>query len=101
MMFEVKKPGKKIKSICSELGSDYTIRLFDLENVIYRDLGNGYDLEVSQLDNARKAFNATLYIWRIANPGSPYVVETIRDIQSIEELKSVLATAADKYRSLK
>lgn len=96
MAFEVRKPGKKIREICEALGKDYTIRVFDFENVIYRDLGNGYDFEVSNLDNRKKSFDASLYIWDAQNSR---VVETISGIHSIEELKSALDSSAEKYQS--
>ena len=36
MLLEVGNPGKKIRETCKALGKDYTIRVIDLENVIYR-----------------------------------------------------------------
>lgn len=95
-MFEVKNPGKKIQEICKALGKDYTIRVIDAENVIYHDLENGYDFEVSGLDNRKKSFEATLYIW---DNRKTVVVETVSDIHSIEDLKSVLDRSAEKYLS--
>ncbi len=96
-MFEVRNPGKKIREICKVLGSDYSIRVFDFENVIYRDLGNGYDFEVSKLDNRKKAVEATLYIW---DNRKNIVIETISDIHSVEELKTVLDKSTAKYQSI-
>lgn len=95
-MIEVKNPGKKIREICKALGKDYTIRVMDFENVIYRDLGNGYDFEISKLDNRRKSFDATLYIW---DNRKTITVETISGIRSIEELRSVLDRSVEKYQS--
>ena len=45
---------KKVKEICAMLGDDYTIRVIDLENVIYKALENGFDFEISGLDNNKK-----------------------------------------------
>lgn len=97
MFLEVRDPGKKIRETCKALGTDYTIRVFDLENVIYRDLGNGYDFEVSNLDNQKKSFEPVLYIW---DNRKPHIVETISDIHSVEELKSVLDQSVKKYQLL-
>lgn len=91
----INKPQKKIKTICTALGNDYSIKVIDLEYVIYRDLGNGFDFEISGLDNSRKKFNATLYIWR--NEGYR-IVETISNIPSLEDLKYTLEKACEKYR---
>lgn len=96
MLFETKNPGKKIRDICEALGKDYTIRVFDFENVIYSDLGNGYDFEISKLDNRKKSFDATLYIWDNRNNK---VVETISAIHSIEDLKAILENTLKKYQS--
>ncbi len=97
MMFEIKKPGKKIREICKALGNDYSIKVFDFENVIYRDLGNGYDFEVSKLDNRKKSFDATLYIW---NNKNNTIAEEIFNIQSVEELNATLDKYAEKYLSV-
>ncbi len=97
MLLEVGNPGKKIRETCKALGKDYTIRVIDLENVIYRDLGNGYDFEVSNIDNRKKSFEPVLYIW---DNRKPHIVETISDIHSVEELKSVLDQSVKKYRLL-
>ena len=97
MLFEVRNPGKKIQEICKALGEEYSIKVVDLENVIYRDLGNGYDFEVSNLDNRKKSLDARLYIW---DTRKTEVVETISDIHTIEELKTALDGAVEKYQSL-
>lgn len=97
MILEVGNPGKKIREACKALGKDYTIRVFDLENVIYRDLGNGYDFEISNIDNRKKSFEPVLYIW---DNRKPHIVETISDIHSVEELKSVLDQSVKKYQLL-
>ena len=95
MIFETKKPGKKILEICQKLGNAYCIKLFDLENVIYRDLRNGYDIEISGLDNQKKNFDATIYIWQ-TDP-SNHIVETIRHIDSFEALEKTLENVITKY----
>lgn len=96
MEFEVRKPGKKIRDICQALGADYSLKVFDLENVIYRDLGNGYDFEVSNLDNRKQSIDARIYIW---DNRKNQVVETIRDIHSVEDLRTALDRSVEKYQS--
>lgn len=94
-MFKVRKPGKKISEILLQLGNKYTIKPITGENCIYLNLGNGYDFEVSGLDNRKQSFNATLYIWDIA---ADKTVERIRDITSLDMLKDCLTAAERKYR---
>ena len=96
-MFEVRKPTKKLKDICNSLGEPYTIKIIDLENVIYRNLGNGFDFEVSGLNNNKKSFDATIYVWRL---DGNRIVETISGIKSLVELKDCLGTTATKYLKL-
>lgn len=80
-----------------KLGDKYTIRIIDFENCIYLKLKNGYYFEVSGLDNAKKSFNATLYIW---DDSIKKIVETISNITSFDMLKDCLEVAEEKYLKL-
>jgi len=97
-MFETKKPGKNIKEILRKLGNRYTIKTIDLENCIYLKLDNGYFFEVSGLDNARKSFDATIYVW--GNTEGSKTVETISNIDSLDMLKDCLEETEGKYLKL-
>ncbi len=77
------------------MGEPYCIRAIDFENVIYRDLGNGYDFEISRLDNRKQSFEATLYIWQ--TKPEQRIVEQINCISSFEKLVSELEKATKKY----
>lgn len=94
-MFKTKNPGKKIKEILAELGPSYCIKKIDFENCIYRDLQNGYDIEVSGLDNAKKSFKADVYVWKTSN--GTEIVEKIMGIDSFEILKFELERLSFKY----
>ena len=48
------------KALLKELGPDYRKQLFDLEQVIYRDLGT-YDIEIS--GGHRKKDPFAIYVW--------------------------------------
>lgn len=98
MLLDFKKPGQKIKDICTKLGEPYKVRLFDARNVIYRDLGNGYDFEIGGLDNKESRFYAILYIWH-TDDYSSRIVETIDNISSFEELSDTLRQKAEHYLS--
>lgn len=95
MPFYVDKPGKKIKEICNKLGEPYKVRVFDLRNVIYRDLGNGYDFEIAGLDNQEQNFEADFYIQETGS--QPHIVEKIIGISSFEKLTEELDKALEKY----
>lgn len=98
-MFTVKPPGKKIKAILSRLGSDYSIRLVDTEQCIYRKLNDSYDIEVSGLNNQRKSIRATIFLWKLEHDQPAYTVESIQ-VSSFAELKSTLTAMACKYQNL-
>lgn len=91
-------PSKKIKDMCLYLGEPYVLSVIDLENVIYRNLPNGYDIEVSGLDNNRKSLQATIYVWQTDLYQG--IVETISDINSLGDLKQILTQVSEKYANL-
>lgn len=92
----ISKPTKGILELCARLGNEYSVCVIDCENVIYRDLHNGYDIEISGVDNNRKNMKAILYVWEQKR----VVVEMIEDINSFEKLQSVLEEAAFKYSQI-
>ena len=68
-------PGRKIRRICSSLGTDYKIKRSDVKNVIWRDLGNGRALEVTGLDNLTEAVELWTFVRR---PGGEWQVSAIQ-----------------------
>lgn len=95
MIFEVKKPGKKIKSVLSELGSDYEIKRIDLWNNIYRDLKNGFEIHIGEIDNDVQDFNVSVSIWQ--NRPTIKSIETISNVKSVQQLKNILDRMILKY----
>jgi len=63
-IWEVHKPTTHMRRLCESLGDKYSIKAIDLERVIYRDLGNGYDIEVSGMNTSSQRKKATIYLWR-------------------------------------
>ena len=53
----------KQNALCKSLGPDYRIRTIDLERCIYRDFGNGFDVEVSGTHTTSERKTATIYLW--------------------------------------
>jgi len=94
-MSTIPAPGKKIKDICNQLGSDYSIQVIDLENCIYRKLNDKFDIEISGLDNRRKSFNCNVYLWSL-KPGKS-IEATYSDISSFEQLLELLQSLEMLY----
>lgn len=94
-----------IKALCKSLGSDYCVREIDFEPVIYRDFGNGFNVEVSGVYTTGTKKKATIYLWHGDRQPECIIVKTVRevpreDIQStVEELleysNSLLAQGLD------
>ena len=57
-----------IRKICKALGKSYVIKVIDLEEVIYRDFKNGFDVEISCCH--KKKVNS--YLW--LNDNHTYVI---------------------------
>lgn len=57
------KPSKHIKQLCEELGPLYSVQTIDWEYVIYRDFGNGFDVEVCGMDTGGSRKLANIYLW--------------------------------------
>lgn len=55
---------RHLKSLCRQLGPEYRVTVIDLEYVINRDLGNGYDIEISGVNTAKADATATIYLWK-------------------------------------
>lgn len=53
----------KQNALCKSLGPDYRILYIDLERCIYRDFGNGFDVEISGTHTTSERKTATIYLW--------------------------------------
>lgn len=69
-----------LRSLRRQLGADYHIRTIDFEKCLYRDFGNGFNVEISGMHTARQDKTATLYLWIGDNPPSCMIVETVRNV---------------------
>ena len=81
-----------IRALCKSLGDDYRVTTIDLERVIYRDFGNGFNVEISGVHTTSEKKKATLYLWFGDTMTECIIVKTVRDIpreqigESVEEL---------------
>ena len=55
----------KQNALCRSLGPDYRILYIDLERCIYRDFGNGFDVEISGTHTTSNRKTATVYLWYV------------------------------------
>lgn len=85
---------KKLKAALDYMGAPYCIKTIDLEECLYRDFGNGFDVEVSGLCSRHKNAIA-VYLWQVR--GGQQIVERVFGIGSLVELKSVLDGLAERY----
>ncbi len=69
-----------LSHLCKQLGENYCIRTIDLERCIYRDFGNGFNVEISRMHTTRADRQATIYLWFGENSPDCLIVETVRDV---------------------
>lgn len=76
------------RALCKKLGSNYQICNIDMEQVIYRDFGNGFNVEISGTYTTSEKKPAIIYLWF----GSHFVIRVARDVprdkigEKVEEL---------------
>ena len=63
-IWTVAKPTTHMKKLCKKLGPEYRIASIDLERIIYRNFGNGYDIEISCVNTNSQKKNARIYLWK-------------------------------------
>ena len=69
-----------INQLKKQLGPEYRIRTIDFERCLYRDFGNGFNVEISGVNSRRKGQNATLYLWYGESAPDCLIVKTVRDV---------------------
>ena len=80
------------KDLLAYLGPDYTKNRIDLENVIYRDLGE-YDIEISGCHTKRQPVG--IYVWL---KDSPRIMERHTGLpQNFADIKALLDDIVARY----
>lgn len=87
---------KKIQLLRDFLGDPYSITTIDMEEVIYRDLGNGFDFEVSGIKAGSETYS--LYVWKLCPHKE--IVGVYHKIHGQQMLKDLLGFYAAKYQNL-
>lgn len=77
------------RELCRKLGEEYRIVRIDLEKVIYRDFGNGFNVEVSGTHTTRKDKTATIYLWYGDRIDSCLIVRKVKNV-AFEDIHEVV-----------
>ena len=96
------KPNRALIEAVSYLGPDYTTKVIDGELCLYRDLGNGFDIEVSGLRSQAQRGRICAYVcvWDLQGPGA---LEYVRGddgsgrLRNLMDLKRELDSLVAKY----
>lgn len=75
------KKDKAIQELCDSLGGDYKVQDIDLETCIYRDFGNGFDVEISGVYTTSQKKKATIYLWCV---GEGHYFQIVRIANGVE-----------------
>ena len=90
-----------IKQLRKELCDKYRIMNIDMELCPYRDFGNGFDLEISDVSHTARKCPATLYLWFTGEKSSPLIVKTVHDVErSAEAIHAAAEELYELYESL-
>lgn len=83
---------RNMDRLCRELGSQYSVKVIDMEPVIYRDFLNGYDVEISGLYQKSKRARSNVYLWKDGRQivRTLYGVEQAELGQKVEELRQAV-----------
>ena len=87
-----------IQEVAEILGKQYTLLFIDDSWCLYRDLGNGYDVEINMSKTRKYALNVTVYVWQVRDELK--IIEKIQGINGIEDLKGILAGVVNKTNKL-
>ena len=68
------------RELCRKLGDEYRIMRIDYEKVIYRDFGNGFNVEISGTHTTSEKKRATIYLWYGDRIDSCLIVRKVKDV---------------------
>ena len=64
-------------ALCKNLGNEYKIYIIDCERVIYRDFGNGFNVEISGTHTCKANKMANIYLWF----EDGLIVQTVQNVE--------------------
>ena len=83
-----------LQRLKEELGNDYTIRTIDLEQCLYCDFGNGFNVEIS---GAGSRGPVNIYLWKGDRQPDCYIVKTVNNVERNAE---AIRAAVNDLRTL-
>lgn len=96
----IMKISKNMKTALEFIGKPYKVQTIDLEQCLYRNLHNGYDIEVSGINRPQKGYVCNfIQVWDIRNglDLSAKTVEKFYGVKTLPELKILLDQISEKY----
>lgn len=83
------------------LGSNYSIQTVDEESVLYRDFGNGFNVEVSGCSQTNTKNPATIYLWFGTNMPDCLVVKVVANIgRNADSIRKVVESLHEYSKGL-
>jgi hypothetical protein len=81
----MKSKAPTIHQLRKQLGPKYRICPFDLERCLYRDFGNGFNVEISGANSRRKGKKVSLYLWYGEHLPDCLIVKRVHDVERTAE----------------
>ena len=80
-----------LQELKKALSRDYSIRVIDWEKCLYRDFGNGFNVEISGCSRANCKGCAAIYLWYGEHMFDCLIVKTVHDVgRSAEEIHNAV-----------
>ena len=90
-----------IRELRKALGEAYSIYDIDNERCLYRDFGNGFNVEISGVSRANQKGPATIYLWFGDCQPECIIVKTVHDIgRNAPAIKAAVEELFDLSQSL-
>ena len=91
---------QSISQICKSLGKEYRVVDFDLEKCIYRNFGNGFDIEISNIGSSTSKKPVNIYLWFGDKAQGHLIVRSVIGItRSAECISEVVESLRDYQMS--
>lgn len=91
------KISKNEKALLEFLGPDYTMKVIDGVESVYRKINDNYDIEI--VGTTRKGQKMSVFVWDISRGEGimSQIVERYFDIKEWDDLKTLLDQIVERY----
>lgn len=83
------------KKLLSFLGPEYSVKIIDQVECLYRKINDNYDIEISGA--LRKGQKVCVFVWDISKGHPTEIVERHFDIKEWTDLKALLNQIVERY----